>query len=183
MGHEPGDAGRADRPRGAERARAAGGRAVRGRGRGARGHHYVAGERLDRAHVGRKAASPERIRPHVGVERAATELRHRRGGGQGLEPDLLRIVAGVERQLVAGAGRSGQERERRESGGESGEGAHRSIRPSPPRGGEGLFDRPTQAFICGQVLSIQVYVEVGSPFVMLRIGIVMMRLGSRIWNG
>jgi hypothetical protein len=123
------------------------------------------------------------------VERAATELRHRRGGGQGLEPDLLRIVAGVERQLVAGAGRSGQERERRESGGESGEGSHRSIRPSPPRGGEGLFDRPTQAFICGQVLSIQVYVEVGSPFgqpggaVMLRIGIVMMRLGSRIWNG
>ena len=48
---------------------------------------------------------------------------------------------------------------------------------------------PAQALTVGQVLSIQVYVEVGSPFgqpggaVMLRIGIVMMRFASRIWNG
>jgi len=41
----------------------------------------------------------------------------------------------------------------------------------------------------GQVLSIQVYVEVGSPFgqpggaVIERMGIVMMRSGSRIGNG
>ena len=77
--------------------------------------------------------------------------------------------------------------------------------PSPPCGEEGPFELPLpsgeragvrgraygppQAFICGQVLSIQVYVEVGSPLgqpggaVMLRIGIVMIRVGSRIWNG
>ena len=50
---------------------------------------------------------PKGSAAHVGVERAATEQGHRRGGGQRLEPDLLRIVAGVERQLVARAGRSG----------------------------------------------------------------------------
>ena len=78
--------------------------------------------------------------------------------------------------------------------------------PSPPDGGEGLCLSPLppggragvrgggarlspQTLSVGQVLSIQVYVEVGSPLgqpggaVMFRIGIVMMRLGSRIWNG
>src|SRR6266436_9840351 len=45
-----------------------------------------------------------------------------------------------------------------------------------------------QAETFGQVLSIQVYVEVGSPLgqpggaVMLRMGMVIMRFGSRIWN-
>src|SRR6185295_15074664 len=97
--------------------------------------------------------------------------------------------ADSSRGRTAARGRCGQDREGDESGGEGREGSHRSTRPSPPPGGEGHFGRPPQAFICGQVLSIQVYVEVGSPFgqpggaVMLRIGIVMMRVGSRIWNG
>src|SRR6266851_4670081 len=54
-------------------------------------------------------------------------------------------------------------------------------------------DRPGLAvqacFTVGQVWSIQVYVEVGSPFgqpggaVMFRIGMVMIRAGSRMGNG
>lgn len=97
-----------------------------------------------------------------------------------------------------GEGNEGHEDER-------GAEPQRDALPSPPCGGEGPFDPPLpsgeragvrgraygppQAFICGQVLSIQVYVEVGSPLgqpggaVMLRIGIVMIRVGSRIWNG
>src|SRR5262249_50545141 len=54
--------------------------------------------------------------------------------------------------------------------------------------GRPLPRRP-QTLALGQVLSIQVYVEVGSPLgqlggaVMFRIGIVIIRFGSRIWNG
>ena len=53
----------------------------------------------------------------------------------------------------------------------------------------GAFAGSAAMATCGQVLSIQVYVDVGSPFgqpggaVMLRIGIVVMRFGSRIGNG
>src|SRR5262249_57524491 len=58
---------------------------------------------------------------------------------------------------------------------------------APPDEAQAMTTR--YALIAGQVLSIHVYVEVGSPLgqpggaVMLRIGIVMMRAGSRIGNG
>src|SRR6266536_1364238 len=67
--------------------------------------------------------------------------------------------------------------------------------PTPGGGGSAEWGRPSpsaprgQALADGQVLSIHVYVDVGSPFghpggaVMFRIGIVMMRAGSRIGNG
>jgi len=119
------------------------------------------------------------------VQAAAAELGGRRRRGQGLETDLLRIVAGIERQLVARACGFRQTRENDQRAPQDPERPPRG--PSPPPGGEGRDG--AQALSVGQVLSIQVYVEVGSPFgqpggaVMLRIGIVMIRVGSRIWKG
>ena len=121
----------------------------------------------------------------------------RRGRGrQRLDADLLRVVGGVERQLVTGARQRAAESEATAQDGEDAEDAQDGPRRmrEPERGGERRRPFPgrgadAQALTVGQVLSIQVYVDVGSPFgqpggaVMLRIGIVMMRFGSRIWNG
>jgi hypothetical protein len=98
-------------------ARTRGGGAA-GRGVGRRrveARNQVAAERVHRRDVGGKPAAAEGIAADVRVERAVAEQRHRGGRGQGFDADLLRIVAGIERQLVPGArGRRADEEEQDE---------------------------------------------------------------------
>src|SRR5262245_45680519 len=111
------------------------------------------------------------------------------GGGRRrldrVDLDLLRIERGIERQLVAGARRRGETKHGGEGGGEPG--AERGAAAAAPH----LHAMPQdQAVTFGQVLSIQVKVRVLSSegagqfggAVMLRMGMVIMRFGSRIWN-
>ena len=98
----------------------------------------------------------------------------------------MRVVGGIEGQLVPGQGAVGETEGSGDDGRDEkkwGRGA-RTAAP-PPR-----VSPQDQAETFGQVFSIQVYVRVLSSdgagqlggAVMLRMGMVIMRFGSRIWN-
>ena len=94
--------------------------------------------------------------------------------------------AGAARREGGGGDERGEEAENAQAA------APHATAPEGPGKRVSPLPRPrisAQALTVGQVLSIQVYVDVGSPLgqpggaVILRIGIVMIRFGSRIWNG
>src|SRR6185295_14257181 len=74
----------------------------------------VGREGFARSDIGGNLRAVEGIAADVGVECALGEQCARGGGSHRLDANLLRVVAGVERQLVTGAGAA-----RREGGGEA----------------------------------------------------------------
>src|SRR5207237_3698887 len=83
--------------------------AGRYRGRRIEAHDEIAAQRLEGLDVGRNTAARKGVAADVGVELGTPEQRRRRGRRQSLEPDFLRVVGGIEGQLVAGPGGSGPE--------------------------------------------------------------------------
>src|SRR6266542_3890507 len=67
----------------------------------------------------------------IGVERAALEQRGRGGGRQSFESDLLRVGAGIERQLVSGSGRSHTEEAKAEQHEPAAHGRTSTKQPKP----------------------------------------------------
>ena len=155
--------------------------AVRGR---VEGDHEEAAKRFDGADVGRRLAPRPRVTADIGLHRALDDERRSGRRIHRVETDFLRVVGRIEGQLVPGEGAVGETEGRGDDGrGEKNWGRGARTAAPPPRVGP-----QDQAETFGQVLSIQVYVEVGSPLgqpggaVILRMGIVIMRFGSRIWN-
>ena len=155
----------------------------------------VGREGFARSDIGGNLPAVEGIGADVGVERALGEQRARGGGSHRLDANLLRVVG---RDRTAARDRRGRRSPRRTAATPSAARRRRTPRRPrrmrPGRKGPGKRVRPpspapdasAQALTVGQVLSIQVYVDVGSPLgqpggaVILRIGIVMIRFGSRI---
>ena len=119
-----------------------------GRDRGGRieGHDQIAAQRLDGLDIARRAATREGVGADISMDLGALELRRRHRGRQRFEPDLLGVVAGIERQLVSGPGGNGPE-QAEEDKDEPAPDGRISMRPRTShereKGGGGRFPSPS----------------------------------------